>query len=247
MLSPSSFSLLDLYPLRLTTSSDDDSRVYSFPQLDLMHHAKTLYLFTKSDIKTIIIPVTLFASLLAPIDSYSRIWTTLVWIWVHLLHFCIANQCFSVSEDASNKPWRPIPSGRITPRQASLIRWALAPACLSMSSVHGALPASCTLLVATWLYNDMGFHEHGLIKNLLNVIGYVAFEAGATMVAAWHGHIHGGAAQALGLSGAIILTTVHAGDIPDVDGDLIQGRRTLPILFPKSIRPMLAATLLAWS
>lgn len=125
--------------------------------------------------------------MLAPINSLSRLWSSLFWTWLHLLHFCIANQSSSVSEDLSNKPWRPLPSQRITPLQAMCFRWALVPVCLAFSQFHGSLPASLILLTATWIYNDLGGHEHGLVKNFLNVVGYVAFELGATVISGMSG------------------------------------------------------------
>jgi len=59
--------------------------------------------------------------------------------------------------------------------------------------------------------------------------------------------INSDAARALVASGLVILTTVHAGDIPDVMGDRMLGRRTFPIIFPTMTRPTLAATLGLWS
>jgi hypothetical protein len=41
---------------------------------------------------------------------------------------------------------------------------------------------SIVLLAATWLYNDRGLHTYWMMKNLLNVVGYVAFELGATEI-----------------------------------------------------------------
>jgi len=94
----------------------------------------------------------------------------------------MANQCSSLEEDALNKPWRPIPSGRITPVHASMIRWVLVPLCLAFSLRNGTVFPSVALLVATWMYNDLGCHGYWLMKNVLNVAGYVAFEFGATRI-----------------------------------------------------------------
>ena len=53
--------------------------------------------------------------------------------------------------------------------------------------------------------------------------------------------------NALIISGLIILTTVHAGDFPDISGDLKEGRNTLPILFPTLTRHVLCATITLWT
>lgn len=49
------------------------------------------------------------------------------------------------------------------------------------------------------------------------------------------------------LSCSVIFTTIHAQDFPDYDGDLAEGRRTLPILYPEGARLYMAAILVAWS
>lgn len=45
----------------------------------------------------------------------------------------------------------------------------------------------------------------------------------------------------------LILTTIHAGDFPDVVGDKAIGRQTLPIAYPHFARITLAGLVAAWS
>lgn len=47
--------------------------------------------------------------------------------------------------------------------------------------------------------------------------------------------------------GLIIITTIHATDIPDITGDLALNRSTFPIAFPTLSRVALAISLLGWS
>lgn len=179
----------------------------------------------------------------------------------------MSNQCAGVVEDVINKPWRPIPAGRMTLAQASRSRWFLVPLCLALSFFNGALWPSAVLLIATWGYNDLGYHGHWLGKNVVNVVGYLAFEFGATAVSGRSSNpppfypyshlmytltekdhlVHRSAMQSLLVIGLIILTTVHAGDFPDIVGDRKLGRRTVPIVFPKIARPGLSASLGIWS
>lgn len=49
------------------------------------------------------------------------------------------------------------------------------------------------------------------------------------------------------MSGLVYLTTFHAQDFKDVDGDMLIGRSTLPILFPQIARLSMFIGMLAWS
>ncbi|TFK62620.1 hypothetical protein BDN72DRAFT_382982 [Pluteus cervinus] len=237
------------HPLCWTATLLGDLSCYQFPPLrSLFYHARILFLFTKSDMKTILLPVTVFSLALvsAPFHLPTLLMTVL-WIWVHLLHFCIANQYYSTNEDALNKPWRPLPSGLLTTADAFTIRWSLVPICLFMSILHRTLVPSLVLLAATWLYNDCFWNKHGVVKNFLNVVGYLAFECGAAVCLSRNMGLTPSSTNALITSGLIILTTVHAGDFPDIGGDLKEGRNTLPILFPTLTRHILCATITLWT
>ncbi|PBK63883.1 hypothetical protein ARMSODRAFT_979507 [Armillaria solidipes] len=68
-----------------------------------------------------------FASLLSGRVRRVQSWifiSTIVWLWLHLLQASISNQTFSAKGDTEDmmKPWRPIPSGSLTPRQARVFR-----------------------------------------------------------------------------------------------------------------------------
>jgi hypothetical protein len=104
------------------------------------------------------------------------------WTWLHLLQFCVANQIGSVSEDAINKPWRPLPSGRISPPVARSLRYALPPFCLLLSFAHETISASILLIIATYLNNDLEFGEHWSSRNVMCAVGYWAFNHGAATI-----------------------------------------------------------------
>ncbi|KAI0359001.1 hypothetical protein OH77DRAFT_1374994, partial [Trametes cingulata] len=191
--------------------------------------AYTLWLFTLSDLKTIFFPTLVFGTAAAPISSTAQLGPRAIWIWLHLLQFCLSNQCLSPEEDASNKPWRPIPAGRITTGIARRLRWALLFICLSVSAYYGVLGASVALALGTLAHNELGMDAVWLPRNVCNAVGYAAFNAGATYVAC------GGdctpkamsvAAQVL--NALVILTTIQAQDFQDTAGDRETGRRTLP-------------------
>jgi len=83
-----------------------------------------------------------------------------------------------------NRPWRPIPSGRITFSEAYLFRVFLIPVCLGFSSVHGGgvVASSAGLMGTMLIYDEVGLSGHWVGKNACNVFGYLTFEIGATKI-----------------------------------------------------------------
>jgi len=172
----------------------------------LVYHLHTAFLFTKSDIKTTLIPIvsrcdimrrskfsdstffskTFFAAAAAPITDIARLPHVMFWIWLHLLQFDVSNQTMSPEEDELNKRDRPLPSKRLTLEQAIHLRYLLVPACFLLSLAYSveALYASVALVFLTFLYDEFGAHSsHWIIRNAVNAFGFAAFEAGATLLA----------------------------------------------------------------
>ena len=129
---------------------------------------------------------TLFAIVAAPLASAGHFYHAVFWIWMHILHFDVANQYIDPSEDKVNKKDRPLPSGRISPENAKLLRWALLPACLALSASYGplVLTTSIVFAVLTILYNELHAHTwHWFVRNVINASGMALFEIGATLIA----------------------------------------------------------------
>ena len=175
----------------------------------LSFHLYTFFLFTKSDLKTLIPLVvryallvsallsgqhdpilprqTLFAAVTAPPSSLSRLLHTVFWLWIHTLQLGLANQTLprAIAEDRMNHPDRPLPAGRITVRQARTLRWMMIPLCLLLSAAYGPRTLLTSFGVALFMlaYNECGgARGHWLVRNGLNAIGYALAEAGATLV-----------------------------------------------------------------
>ncbi|KAL8724363.1 MAG: hypothetical protein Q9166_007999, partial [cf. Caloplaca sp. 2 TL-2023] len=106
----------------LLASSESPAR--SFPTRSL-EFLESLYLFTASDLKTVVFPKslvgtlnglsTLFSASGTPsstLEVFSRIPLILLWTWLNLLPFNINNQRqpAAILEDKINKSWRPLPS-----------------------------------------------------------------------------------------------------------------------------------------
>lgn len=173
-----------------------------------------------------------------------------------------------------NHPDRPLPAGRITVRQARTLRWMTTPLCLLLSAAYGPRTLLISFGVALFIlaYNECGgARGHWLARNGLNAIGYALAEAGATLVTCAFFPVFGSTRVAPGgsnscasigqneseadstmwisvaLSAGIILTTIHAQDYKDIQGDMAAGRVTLPIAYPILSRPVTAFLLIAWS
>ncbi|KAK1231993.1 hypothetical protein PQX77_004874 [Marasmius sp. AFHP31] len=209
----------------------------------------TLFLFTRSDWKTMMFPVSTFALVAGPISSIERYPVLLFWIWTTLLQFNCANQAYSGDEDLVNKPWRPVPAGRITPESTARLRWIMFcfNVCFSTYLGRNVLYTTLFLTFAEYLYNEMKFSENAVLKNTCNVFGYGGFETGATLIASPNLSLDEIAIRALIASCLLIFTTIHAQDFPDLEGDKLAGRKTLPICFPEASRVYIAAVLVAWS
>ncbi|KAJ7223138.1 UbiA prenyltransferase family [Mycena pura] len=179
----------------------------------------------------------------------SNLLQTELWIWMHLLMCNVSNQARSKEEDAINRPWRPLPSDRVTESQAIVLRWAVAGICVIWSTLYGRdqVLTSLGLLLTTFMYDEAGLSKHVIGKNFCNIGGYAAFEIGATKIIAASRHLDSVSVHAVIISGILIFTTIQAQDFPDVEGDAAMGRVTFPIYAPEFSRIATLAVMVAWS
>ncbi|CDO69434.1 hypothetical protein BN946_scf184791.g29 [Trametes cinnabarina] len=211
----------------------------------------TLFLFTKSDIKTTVIPVSFLAFASAPLRDASRISHVVFWVWFHVLQFDVSNQTLDPDEDAKNKSDRPLPAKRISLRNAILLRWLLVPACWLLSSLYSpqTVYASIALVALTIIYDELGAHgRHWIIRNLVNALGFASFEVGATLVAGNDpGRLDSVALLSVIASTGIFATTIHTQDFKDIEGDSAIGRQTIPIVFGKFAKYTVIIPMTLWS
>ncbi|KAL5476971.1 hypothetical protein ACEPAI_3157 [Sanghuangporus weigelae] len=217
----------------------------------ILYHLWTLFLFTKSDIKTTVIPITSLAIASAPLSQISHLPHVVFWIWFHVLQFDVSNQTLKPEEDEFNKRDRPLPSKRITWRNALILRWALVPSCWALSACYSieTVYASIALCILTYVYDEMGFAAgHWLGRNVVNALGFMSFEVGSCLIAGSNRHALDNISWLSVLcSAGIFATTIQAQDFKDTEGDRLVGRKTLPIIAPGVARPTLMLALLAWS
>ncbi|KAF8177942.1 UbiA prenyltransferase family-domain-containing protein [Mycena galopus ATCC 62051] len=221
----------------------------------IRHNIFTLYLFSKTDIKTTIAPITMLAICCAPVCEMRRtdnIVQTIFWLWLQVLHFNLVNQssAASIAEDLKNKPFRPLPSQRITLEQALILRYVCLFVGLSLSATFSltVFLLNIAFVVSIIVYHNFHGDGHWLSKNVLNALGYGFLEGGATLIAGCDRHHFGSLSRlSIILSVAIIATTVHAQDFQDQIGDKAVGRRTLPIVFPILSRYLTFFGIISWS
>jgi 4-hydroxybenzoate polyprenyltransferase len=215
----------------------------------MLKHLYTAFLFTWTDLKTILLPVAIFASACAPFSGFKELVETCIWIWIHLLMCNVSNQARTVEEDTENRPWRPVPSGRLSVAQAVLWRYWTAGFCVLWSAFYGqvVLAASLSLILTTAMYDELGYAGHFITKNICGIFGYVTFELGATAIMSRPSSMDNIAIRAVFFSGLLICTTLQAQDFADVAGDLMIGRKTFPIYAPEFSRKFTLVALVFWS
>ncbi|EKM52334.1 uncharacterized protein PHACADRAFT_126070 [Phanerochaete carnosa HHB-10118-sp] len=212
-------------------------------------HARTVLLFTAADMKTIFVPISVFACATAPLYSVPHFLSGITWIWSHQFMCNVSNQARGAEEDAVNKPWRPLPSGRITQSQAITLRWISAGLCVWWSAIYGGDLAltSLGLFFTTFLYDELGLAGHPIGKNFCNIGGYTTFEIGATKLMGAAHDMDNISTTAVCISGILIFTTVQVQDFADVEGDKRLGRVTFPIYAPEFSRQFTLIAITMWS
>lgn len=226
------------------------------------YHTTTLWLFTVNDLKTMVFPSTAFAFFASSsteggttFSFLDRVPHILLWTWINLLAFTVNNQRTqsAIMEDKFNKPWRPIPSGRLSPFRANIIGNLAYPIAQLVSVVlGGGLAQSAVLSILGYAYNELGGGGDcgPIVRNILNAAGFTSFASGALDVATGGGTAGTSPTMVawLGITSAVVSTTVHAQDMYDTVGDAAAKRRTVPLVFgDKQARVSIAGAVMFWS
>ncbi|KAI1098497.1 UbiA prenyltransferase family-domain-containing protein [Jackrogersella minutella] len=191
-------------------------------------YIRTIWLFTYSDMKTIMFPWLIIRYPLA-----------LLWTWSNLLPFDIFNQ-FSeeaIEEDRINKPWRPLPSGMIDREQAASLMWKYYILALIVSSSIGGLRQLLMLILLGAWYNAGGGADRSfVIRNVINATGILSFAFGAMEVALGTPLLlTEPSVQWMGILAAVIFSTVQTQDLYDMEGDSSRNRKTMPLVVGHSL------------
>ncbi|KAI0900753.1 hypothetical protein F4806DRAFT_449811 [Annulohypoxylon nitens] len=216
-----------------------------YPQI-ISYHIYTIYLFSCNNIKDIICMGYLFGALnatiadrfmIGPALTFDQIIKTspsmLVWSWSNLLLFNLHNQRHdsAIAEDSLNKPWRPLPSGRLTADQATKVMYLMYPVTLSITiSCGGIVPCLIEMFCCLW-YNEWGGATNPFLKNILNGLGFYSFYSGPLEIATGRSLFAGERKAAIWLAivAIAITSSIHLQDFRDMEGDRAAGRKTLPL------------------
>jgi 4-hydroxybenzoate polyprenyltransferase len=231
----------------------------------LLYHLRTAYLFSVDDLEAAVLTGFIFGvlnALTAPVLSMgspvtpSRIITCapamLLWSWCTLLLHNVQNQRHpsSVAEDSVNKPWRPLPSGRITAAQAGYVMHSLYPINLAISSMVGGLVPFLVIAVFSFWHNEMGGAHDGILKNIHSAVGLASFMAGPLEIATGQSIFSGDGTAAIWLSvlAGTISTTIHTQDLRDMAGDKAIDRHTIPLTIgDTNARVLVALGVVFWT
>ena len=226
---------------------------------------RIFWLLTKNDIWTFVIPNTTFGmlgALAGPVlttnrtvslfSILARLPSVLVWNWLNLTIFDLANQRQpdSVAEDMLNKPWRAIPAGYITPTQMRRLLLAALPVVLAINYTLGAWQETTLIFTLTWMYNDLcGGDENFVLRDLIIALAFAVYNEGSLRIACGTDHsVTSVGFYWIAIISAVVLTTMHIQDLKDVEGDLAKGRRTFPIVFgDETARWTVAVPILFWT
>ena len=186
------------------------------------------------------------------LNALQRSPLVLTWVSLAAIEFSIANQQLpaSITEDTINKPWRPIPSGRINTESAKVLRWTIFAIGLCYSFSVGGTYAFVTQTIIGFCYNDLrGSKNICLIRDILAATGLLSWLLGCTSVAAGPSSQYSVSELLTGISLIMaVFTTVAVQDFKDIEGDTASGRHTLQIMVGDNMaRWVVASCLVVWS
>ncbi|OTA69088.1 hypothetical protein K449DRAFT_319411, partial [Hypoxylon sp. EC38] len=221
----------------------------------LSYHIYTGWLFVRSDAPNITTLGVIFASLnasvapiitMGPALSFPQILATvpsqILWSWSNLFLFALHNQRYSAPEDALNKPWRPLASGRLTSQDATWIMYSMYPVVIIVALKYGGLaPCLLEMFITIW-YNEYGGHKNTILKDLLNGFGFPCFLAGPLEIATGRSIFsgQGKAAKWISIIAGAVATSGLIQDFRDIEGDRAVGRKTIPLVIGNTNARLLA-------
>ncbi|KAL8905998.1 MAG: hypothetical protein Q9207_002283 [Kuettlingeria erythrocarpa] len=229
----------------------------------LGHFIGTLWLFSESDFPTFVVPNTAFGILGALLGSQlttqtevhvgkilGRLPLVVLFNWSNVLVFELANQRQpeSVKEDLANKPWRPLPTGRMSSEGTRRLMLVMVFVVLATNFGFGVWRETALLFILTWLYNDLKGGDE-LIRDLIIAIAFGLYNHGSlTLAMESDAAINRKGYTWIAVISGVILTTMQVQDLKDQPGDRMRGRRTLPIVFGDMFsRWMIAVCVALWS
>lgn len=112
------------------------------------------------------------------------------------------------------------------------------------------MPETVAMIVLGYMYNDLGgADENYNIRNFINALGFMCYSSGSLKVSI--GAEYELSAQAMpwiSIIGMVVFSTLSMQDMPDIPGDSLRGRKTLPLVHGEGFaRWAIAIPVLFWS
>lgn len=256
------------------TPSPADTRWHKLGTIATSAYApfRLIWEFTESDFPTFVVPNTAFGVLAAlaatPLVNTSgppATWLSvlqnfpavLFFNWWHTLIFDLSHQWApqSVAEDSINKPWRPIPKGKITGDQTRRLILAIIPVSLGLNYYMNVWDQGVLIHVITWMYNELGgCDEWFFVRDMCTACAFAMFNSGALKVASGC-YLNDNQCDVnrlgriwTGIISTVIFTTMQVQDLKDQEGDRLRQRKTVVLLFgERASRASIALLVLFWS
>ncbi|KUI68195.1 hypothetical protein VM1G_03799 [Cytospora mali] len=232
-----------------------------------------IWAFTESNFITFVLPNTAFGVLSAlagpellqtspstgPLTSATILWRALLSVafnWANVLIFDLQNQTApqSLAEDLANKPWRPIPSGRITTEQTQQSLFVAIPLCLALNRALGVEREGLYIQVGSYVYNHLRGGDT-MARDVLIAVAFYLFNTASLRIVAGSSlkhpagtYLEDGVLERLQvldvvsgprlspagytwvvLISIVILTTMQVQDLKDQAGDRLRCRWTVPL------------------
>jgi 4-hydroxybenzoate polyprenyltransferase len=152
---------------------------------------------------------------------------TILYFWLYIYGFCLANQIAGVEEDRINKPDRPLSAGLVTYRGAQQ-RWVVVMILFAFVGwYYGILKWAILWQACIILHNFYNWSKHWFTKNgVIMPVGLVALMAPAWELVTpltpvmWRWII---------ILAIVVGVTINLQDLRDMPGDRLMGRKTLPL------------------
>ncbi|KAI0102055.1 UbiA prenyltransferase family-domain-containing protein [Nemania sp. FL0031] len=216
----------------------------------LAYIPKLIWIFTESNFDTFVVPNTAFGVLGAfassiltegfqqqptALEILRRFPIVLAFNWYSVFIFDLSNQrsAESIEEDLLNKPWRPIPTGKVTATEARRSLFVAIPLVLLFNYLLGVWRQGLFILILTWMYNDIRGGDE-VIRDLIISVAYGMFNSASLEIAVGGGeytdiNISRGGLIWTTMISAVILTTMQVQDLKDQAGDRTRGRQTIAL------------------
>ena len=223
----------------------------------------TFWLFTESNFTTFVLPNTAFGLLgalsgphltsqvdVSTMQVFKRLPVVILFNWSNVLIFDFANQrgAESVREDLINKPWRPLPRGRVSSEQTRRLMIVMIFVVLALNYLLGVWRETALLLILTWVYNDLKGGDE-VVRDFIIAVAFALYNHGSLVLATEaHTDISDRGYIWIAIVSGVILTTMQVQDLKDQAGDRVRGRCTMPLTLGDPIsRRLIAIGVVLWS